>query len=105
MYISVKSNAQRNKKCKENPDPKWNPGNDDFRAKPHPPKLPICKKESTKSLRRKGNNQHQKGIADVAEQGAIFQLQQAAEFGSFYHMALALESRIQERGYSIFLDN
>lgn len=36
MYISVKSNAQRNKKCKENPDPKWNPGYDDFRAKPHP---------------------------------------------------------------------
>lgn len=78
---------------------------DDFRARPHPPKLPICKKESTKSLKSKGNNQHQKANADVAEQGAVFQLLQAAEFGSFYHMALALESRIQERGYSIFLGN
>jgi hypothetical protein len=32
---------------------------------------------------------------------AKFQPQPAAELGSFGHMVLALESRIQERGYRI----
>lgn len=34
----------------------------------------------------------------------MFQPQQVAEL-SFSHMVLALKSRIQERGYGIFLDN
>ena len=41
--------------------------------------------------------------ADVIEQGAMFQPQQTTELGSFSYVALALESRIEEKGYGILL--
>jgi hypothetical protein len=46
---------------------------------------------------------NQKADESVFEQGAMVQLQQAVELGSFDHVVLALESRIQEMGYGISL--
>lgn len=49
------------------------------------------------SLTNEGNHWSQKAGADITEQGVLLQLQQAAELGGFGQVALALESRIQER--------
>ena len=38
------------KKFEEKSVAKWNRGDDDFRARPHPAKLPTCEKELKKSL-------------------------------------------------------
>jgi hypothetical protein len=45
-------------------------------------------------------------VKDVIEQGGdMFQPQQAGELDSFCHTILALESRIEERGYGISFCN
>jgi hypothetical protein len=42
--------SRRYKKFEEKSVAKWNRGDDDFRARPHPAKLPTCEKELKKSL-------------------------------------------------------
>ena len=43
-----KFRAQRHKRFKEKPNAKWNKGDGDLRARPHPAKLPTCEKELKK---------------------------------------------------------
>ena len=49
------------------------------------------------------DSEGEKAGEDVIENGSLFQSQQAADLGSFGYTVLALELRIEEMGYGIFL--
>jgi hypothetical protein len=80
-------------KFKENPEVKWNKGSSDLRARPHPAKLPSCE-EKLKSLSNGGKTR--KLMQMFLKEGVEFQPHPAAELGSFTHVVLAVESRVQE---------
>lgn len=49
----VKSSDQGDKRLKEKSDVKWNKRSGEFRTRPYPAKLPICKRELEESLSSK----------------------------------------------------
>jgi hypothetical protein len=52
-------------------------------------------------LGSEGNHEKQKAGENVIKLAAVFQPQQAPKLGNFGYVVLALESRIEERGYGI----
>ena len=60
----------------------------------------IQQVQGQSSLGREGIRKQNAGD-NVIEQGAIFQLQQAADFYNFNHVPLALESRIEETTWTV----
>jgi hypothetical protein len=79
--------AQGGNKFKEKPDPIWNKGSGDLRARPHPAKHPAGEKEVKKNISRKPWEAKSRYL----NKGVKLQPQQAAELGSFSHVVLLLE--------------
>lgn len=87
--------AQGDQRFRENPDAEWNKGSGGLGARPYPVQLSSYDKELKESFSCKADHPQQEAAAaaDVIEQGATFQPQQAAELISFGHVVLALRVR------------
>lgn len=83
---------------KEKSNAKWNKRNVDLRVRPHPTKLLTCEKKLDNSLSSEGNHQQPKVDSSEIEQGSHVPAPEATELGSYSHVALTLESRIQKKG-------
>lgn len=99
----VKSCVQGDKKFKEKPDVKWKKWSGDLRARLYSANFPTCGKELKKGLSSKETTRSKKLVTMYLSEGDTFQPLQVIELGSFSQEILALESRMQKRGYGIFL--
>lgn len=74
-------------------------------GKAYPARLPVCQEELKKSLTVKETIESKKAGKNVSERGVqnVFHPQPIDDLGSFSHMVLALESRIQEMDCGITL--
>lgn len=74
----------------------------DLSATLHPAKLPTCEKGLRESLSSERTHQQQKADANVTERERTKFQPQQAELSSVSHMVMDLNSRIQEKGCTIF---